>query len=374
MGKSVLGKGLAGVSAPLKTWLSFCLTVALAALLALGMARVARAEGEPAGNLEPEAQEVARRINQIRAQAGLPPLILHPLLSQAAAAHIQDMIASGRYGHLGSDGSRVGQRVARTGYVLDGWAGEIWAAYRTLDETFRFWMTDPPHRQSILNPHYREMGVAAFPRPQGQGLIVVVDFATGSRGTAAPRNLPQPQPASVTSPPAVQPTDPMTGQSYTVQPGDTLFSLGLRFRVPWEAIAEVNGLTERSLLQVGQTLRIPLGQEPVTAPDQTEPAAYTVQPGDTLAGIAARFGLSWQALARVNGLNEASILQIGQVLEIPGREKATERTHRVQPGETVVGIAYRYGVDWRELLAVNHLSPSDLLQVGQTLRIPQAGP
>ncbi len=380
-----LGKGRNWARGSLAGRPGLGLLALLTALLLFSLlAPVAWAEGDPVGDPSPAAQEVARRINQLRAQAGLPPLTLHPLLSQAAAAHIQDMLASGRYGHLGSDGSRVGQRIARTGYLLDGWAGEIWAAYRTLDETFRFWMADPPHRQSILNPHYREMGVAALPRAQGQGLIVVVDFTTGSQGIGSPASPPSAPPAAPTPLPMSNPMsnrtpDQAANRIYVVRPGDTLFTIGLRFQVPWEEIARANGLEEGSLLQIGQALRVPGGPQPLVEPtSQAAPARYTVQPGDTLASIGARHGLSWQLFAAANCLDETSILRVGQVLAIPSAARSAagtqERIHQVEPGETVVSIAYRYGVDWQELLRVNSLSPSSLLQVGQVLRVPRADP
>ena len=45
--------------------------------------------------------------------------------------------------------------------------------------------------------------------------------------------------------------------TYTVQTGDTLFTIGLKFNVPWTKIAEANGLTEQSVIKVGQILKIP---------------------------------------------------------------------------------------------------------------------
>ena len=74
--------------------------------------------------LGPSAQSVALGINRARANAGLPPLALHPLLNQAAQNHVNDMIATYTFSHTGRDGSNVGMRVARTGYAANGWTGE----------------------------------------------------------------------------------------------------------------------------------------------------------------------------------------------------------------------------------------------------------
>ena len=94
-------------------------------------------------------------------------------------------------------------------------------------------------------------------------------------------------------------------------------------------------------------------------------------------GIALRFGMEWQTLAAANGLSERSLLQIGAVLTIPGGTQTTAaepvnaaRTHTVQAGETVWVIAARYGVDWRAILQKNALGEQSLLRIGQVLALP----
>ncbi len=150
--------------------------------------------------------------------------------------------------------------------------------------------------------------------------------------------------------PAAAATSASNGR-YTVQSGDTLSTIGLRFGVAWTEIAAANDLTEESIIQIGQVLIIPgaaadensaadgaatpgaavtpdeddTATERVTPPRTTTPAdaTYTVVEGDTLFGIAARYGLTWEELAAANGLSESDFLQIGQELVIPG--EATEQ-------------------------------------------------
>ena len=59
--------------------------------------------------------------------------------------------------------------------------------------------------------------------------------------------------------PASASSSEATEQTYTVQKGDTLFTIGLKFNLPWTKIAEANGLTENSVIKEGQILKIPLG-------------------------------------------------------------------------------------------------------------------
>ncbi|MEZ4613629.1 MAG: LysM domain-containing protein, partial [Caldilineaceae bacterium] len=85
-------------------------------------------------------------------------------------------------------------------------------------------------------------------------------------------------------------------------------------------------------------------------------------------------------LAAANGLGEHSVLQIGQLLRIPGQPAAESadtvaqaeslpQTHVVAPGETIITIAQRYSLAWGELLRINNLDDSTILQVGQVITL-----
>ncbi len=100
-----------------------------------------------------------------------------------------------------------------------------------------------------------------------------------------------------------------------------------------------------------------------------EPQVYLVQPGDTLLSIASRFGVKIDLLAAANKLTDLNYLEAGRELIIPG---GTIR-HKVLPGETLTRIAGTYGVSLEELMKANHLPDQDLLFAGQNLLIPVAG-
>lgn len=90
-------------------------------------------------------------------------------------------------------------------------------------------------------------------------------------------------------------------------------------------------------------------------------SSYVVQPGDTLASVAARFGLTPQVLAQVNDLSSPS-LQPGQTLIIPS-------LYTVQPGDDLFRIALTHGTTVAALMALNGLR-SALLKPGQVLVLP----
>ncbi|MPY65438.1 LysM peptidoglycan-binding domain-containing protein [Deinococcus sp. SDU3-2] len=95
----------------------------------------------------------------------------------------------------------------------------------------------------------------------------------------------------------------------------------------------------------------------------------TVQKGDTAYSLARAHGLKVDELLALNGLNTPD-LQVGQVLRV----RAAAASHTVQPKETLYGISRQYGLSVDALLAANHLPPAAVLEIGQVLQIPGAAP
>jgi murein DD-endopeptidase MepM/ murein hydrolase activator NlpD len=100
-----------------------------------------------------------------------------------------------------------------------------------------------------------------------------------------------------------------------------------------------------------------------------EPLLYILQPGDTLAAVAGKFGVKIDLLASVNKLVNVNYVEAGRELIIPG---GTIK-HKVLPGETLTGIARSYGVPLDELVRTNNLVDQDLLFTGQSLLISTNG-
>ncbi len=149
-----------------------------------------------------------------------------------------------------------------------------------------------------------------------------------------------PQGASVITPTATDdavsgatvPASTSTSGSYVVQPGDTLSAIAARSGVSVDSLAAANGLNPNAFLLIGTVLRLSgsSGSSGTMVPvsdttSSSSSGSYVVQNGDTLSAIAARSGVSVDALAAANGLNPDRYLLAGTVLQVPaGSGSATE--------------------------------------------------
>ena len=100
------------------------------------------------------------------------------------------------------------------------------------------------------------------------------------------------------------------GTTYIVQSGDTLSGIASMYGTTYQHLAEINGIANPNLIHVGQEIRID-GTAPTTSEEY-----YTIQSGDTLSGIAAKFGTTWQWLAEVNGISNPNLIYPGNTIRV----------------------------------------------------------
>jgi LysM repeat protein len=217
--------------------------------------------------------------------------------------------------------------------------------------------------------------------------------------TLTPQPTLPPQPTTVpTGGPTATPVLPEDFDStipYVVQAGDTVSGIAQRFNSSVQAIIKVNGLDSSGLIFVGQTLLIPVrsgqNQPPTLTPVPTLPGGgtpagsgtYTVQPGDTLYGIAARFNTTINVLAQLNNIVNPNLIYPGQVLKVPTATTPTPTPatpvptqpgkHVVQPGENLFRISLKYNVTLDALARANGIYNTSLIYPGQVLIIPGSG-
>ena len=118
---------------------------------------------------------------------------------------------------------------------------------------------------------------------------------------------------------------------------------------------------------------------PAAAPVQVAAAApaagsttYIVHAGDTLSEIAQRFGTTYQHLAAINGISNPDIIHVGDRIVIDGvvsAQSSDDEYYTVQPGDTLSGIAERYGTSYQYLAYINGISDPNKIYAGDTIRV-----
>lgn len=113
----------------------------------------------------------------------------------------------------------------------------------------------------------------------------------------------------------------------------------------------------------------------------SQTVSHQVQKGETLYSISRKYGISVGELCSANNISTSSVIKTGQNLKIPTKnlsEKSTTEkvektdTYIVKKGDTLYGIAKRFGVSVETLTIMNKMSGSKTIKVGQTLIVPLA--
>jgi len=155
---------------------------------------------------------------------------------------------------------------------------------------------------------------------------------------------------------------------HVVQPGETLSGIAARYGVPIAELVAMNQIANPDVIWAGSRLVIP-------EPERVSARIHRVQPGETLSAIARRYGVSVAALVAANRLADPNRILVGQTLVIPEREDTGQPDEMVgryvvQPGDTLVALAARFRVPVRQLAEANGLSDPNRITVGQVLVIP----
>lgn len=237
---------------------------------------------------------------------------------------------------------------------------------------------------------------------------------------AAPTFQPPTAPTWTETPDAAAPSAPVVGATeaspsslgiegaaagtYQVQKGDNLSKIAKKHGVSLNELMAANNLTTTSVLRQGQSLVIPATSSapavvatsgPIAvgnieaAPGQSgKRGTYTVQKGDSLSKVAARYRTSVSTLQQLNNMKGTTI-RVGQKLVVPGAAGASVSaapvssapsvavpangsTYKVVSGDTLGSIAKKKGVKLSALMAANPTVDSHRLQLGQNIIIPGA--
>ena len=215
-----------------------------------------------------------------------------------------------------------------------------------------------------LNPQFLRLVT-----PPGARSVVRVPVGRGETTSLALSELPE--------------RERVTFREHTVARGDTPSGVAKRYGVSLAALYEANPKLRSRHMQPGQRVVIPVGgaMSTVVARSVSEPVErvitwHRVKRGETLSHVARRYDVSQSQIQRWNRMGRSTQIKIGQRLRIG--ETPTERarvatrgsTHTVRSGETLIGVAKRYGVSLSALSSANGLSTRSKIRIGQRLRIP----
>lgn len=144
-----------------------------------------------------------------------------------------------------------------------------------------------------------------------------INTTTGSRAGGEIGTSPQTPASTPAGQNAPQAATEATAGTYTVQPGDTLWSVAARYKTTVGAIVALNGIVNPNVIRVGQVLKIP--GKGVSATPPTGAWYYTVQPGDSLWAIARDQLGDYRRFEEIKALNglTSSIIYPGQRLKLP---------------------------------------------------------
>ncbi len=166
--------------------------------------------------------------------------------------------------------------------------------------------------------------------------------------------------------------------TYTVQKGDTFFLIAQRCNISMQELIELNGMSQSTVLYTGKKLKLPSSAGGTTT--------YTVQKGDTYWTISQKYGISLNELLEANNAHSNSYLDIGDSVIIPkvtssggntssgtgstSSPTVTYKTYTVKSGDTLWNIAIAQGIPYSELLETNGLTESSYIYTGMKLTIP----
>lgn len=171
---------------------------------------------------------------------------------------------------------------------------------------------------------------------------------------------------------------------HTVAQGQSLYSISRMYNVPVSDIVRLNPGSDQKI-RTGETLKIPQASAA-----KQEPQYHTIQRGETLYQLTVKYGVTAQAICAANPGLSASNFRVGQVIVVPAPDGKTEAQpsstlakqgseqakdewktmHKVQRRETIFSICRQYGISEEELLAANPELKKGKLKRGTFLFIP----
>ena len=180
--------------------------------------------------------------------------------------------------------------------------------------------------------------------------------------------------------------------THTVEKGDTLYQIAKKYGLSVQQIKTQNKLSTNSI-DIGQEIMISEESASSQQPSSSGTSAtYTIQAGDSLYQISKRHGVSIGDLIRWNEITDVKDIKIGSVLKVSegsqletpvvtkqqvvepvetkvSQSSSSAETYVMQKGDTLYAVARKHGVNFRDLIAWNHIANPSSIAIGQRIRL-----
>ncbi len=163
---------------------------------------------------------------------------------------------------------------------------------------------------------------------------------------------------------------------YTIRKGDTLSEIASRYGTTVQELVSINNIANPNLIYPGETIRVATNSTIHGSETRgTGSITYTVQRGNTLSQIANTYGVTVNHIVQMNNIQNPNLIYPGEKLRITESSNTNlnpvmqNNYYTIQRGDTLSGIARRYGVTVQYLVNLNGIRNPNLIYAGQLLKV-----
>ncbi len=322
------------------------------------------------------ADAILQQVNQFRLNNGLPAFTYNAALASAAQNQASYMAEFGVFSsHMGYGGSWPQSRANAAGYSGQVTENIVGGTNLTAPRGLTWWVNSPVHYNTLITTRYTEAGTG-FASAGDINYYVLVVGQPGNmpvQSVASADN--SPEPLFITPITLAEPGEDGS-IIHLVQEGQALWSLAAHYDVLLSDLLLYNGLQADSFVHTGDEIIIRLPDGPPIPPTPTPPTTHKVREGESLWTIAALYNVRIGDVMWYNNLTEESVLQPGQEVkirlaagELPPPTPTPIINHIVQAGQTPWEIALTYGLTLEQLFEFNSMEANAIIKPGDELRI-----
>lgn len=323
------------------------------------------------------ADAILQQVNQFRLNNGLPPFTYNAALASAAQNQANYMAEFGVFSsHMGYGGSWPQGRANNAGYSGQVTENIVGGTNLTAPRGLTWWVNSPTHYNTLITTRYSEAGTG-FARAGDINYFVLVVGQPGNAPIqpAAIANNNYPGALFITPITLAEPGEDGS-IIHVVQEGQALWSLAAHYDVPLSDLLLYNHLQADSFVHTGDEIIIRLPEGAPIPPTPTPPTTHKVREGESLWTIATLYQVRIGDVMWYNNLTEESVLQPGQEVkirlaagELPPPTPTPIINHIVRAGQTPWEIALSYGLTLEQLLEFNDMEANAIIKPGDELRI-----